>query len=692
MPTNFTSRGSREDFLQLPKLGEEKAMTTKDIEYSSINAIRFLSADAIEKAKSGHPGLPMGGAPMAYVLWNRVMNHNPKNPEWQNRDRFVLSGGHGSMLLYSLLHLTGYESPTIEDIAQFRQWGSKTPGHPENTITAGIEVTTGPLGQGFANAVGLAAAERHMAASFNKPGYDVVDHFTYAIVGDGCLMEGISSEVASLAGHLGLGKLIVMYDDNKISIDGSTSLAFTEDVTKRFEAFNWQVLEVKDGDTDLDGIEAAIRKGQATTDKPTLIRVHTTIGCGAPNKQGTSGIHGSPLGAEELEATRKALNWPHAPFVVPADVKSHMEASVTKGAQAEAEWDALVKKFGEAHPDVLSAYQQQISGELPPKWADALPVYTPEDKAVATRALSGIALNAAADTLGGMFGGSADLAPSNLTLLKSSGDFQKDSYKNRNIRFGVREHAMGAFCNGLALHGSGLIPYCSTFLVFADYMRNPIRMAAVSKARVIYVFTHDSVAVGEDGPTHQPVEHVASLRLIPNLNVIRPADGNEVSGAYKVAIEQRDRPTALALTRQNLPQLENSSVDAVAQGGYIIKDCDGAPDILLIGTGSEVHLCVEAAKQLASDGIAARAVSLPCWELFEEQSDEYKESVLPSGVTKRLAVEAGTSFGWSRYTGSEDAVIGIDSFGKCGPGDVALREFGFSVENVVSRAKTVLGK
>ncbi len=667
-------------------------MSTKDIDFASINAIRFLSADAIEKARSGHPGLPMGGAPMAYVLWNRIMNHNPENPAWPNRDRFVLSGGHGSMLLYSLLHLTGYESPTLEDIKQFRQWGSKTPGHPENTVTPGVEVTTGPLGQGVANAVGMACAERHMAATYNKPGHEIINHFTYCIAGDGCLMEGISSEAASLAGHLGLGKLIVMYDDNKITIDGATTLAFTEDVTRRFEAYNWQVLEVKDGNTDLEGIEAALRLARETVDRPTLIRVHTTIGYGAPNKQGTSGCHGSPLGADELASARKHLGWTAGPFEIPEDVKANMKTCVTRGAAAETEWRSMVDKYEKAYPAEHAAYQAQISGKLPQDWADALPVYTPEDKPMATRALSGIALNAAAGALSGVFGGSADLAPSNLTLIKSSGDFQKNAYENRNIRFGVREHAMGAISNGIALHGSGLIPFCATFLVFADYMRNAIRIAALSDAGVVYVFTHDSVAVGEDGPTHQPVEHVTSLRLIPNLAVIRPADGNEVSGAYKVAMERRNAPTALALTRQNLPQLEMSTADNVARGAYTVFECDGTPEIILIGTGSEVHLCVEAARQLAADGVKARAVSMPSFELFDIQSDAYRESILPTDVRKRLAVEAGSPFGWERYTGNDGDVIGINGFGHCGPGDIALREFGFSVDNVLARAKALLNK
>lgn len=667
-------------------------MSTQDINFDSINTIRLLSADAIEKAKSGHPGLPMGAAPMSYVLWRNVMNHNPKNPAWQNRDRFVLSAGHGSMLLYSLLHLTGYETPTLDDIKQFRQWGSKTPGHPENTVLPGVEVTTGPLGQGFGNAVGLACAERHLAAKFNKPNLPIVDHYTYCLVGDGCLMEGVSSEAASLAGHLGLGKLVVLYDDNKISIDGSTEISFTEDVTKRFEAYNWQVLEVKDGNTDIAKIQQALETAKATTDKPTLIRVHTTIGYGAPKKQGTSGCHGSPLGADELNAARKQIDWKYGPFEIPNDVKAHMGQVCDNGAAAEKKWDSVVAEYEKQYPEELASFKQLIGDEMPTGWAQSLPTYEVGSKPMATRALSSIVLNDLANNLDGLFGGSADLAPSNLTLLKCSGDFQKGSYENRNLRFGVREHAMGAICNGIALHGSGLIPYCATFLVFADYMRNAIRMAALSGAGVIYVFTHDSVAVGEDGPTHQPVEQVASLRLIPNLSVIRPADGNEVSGAYKIAIAQRNRPTAIMLTRQNLPTLQGTSIEAVAKGGYVLADCEGNPDIILIGTGSELHLCVEAAKQLAKESIQARVVSLPAWDIFEQQSEQYRQSVLPKAQTKRLAVEAGSHFGWSRYVGADGDVISIDTFGHCGPGDLCLKNAGFSVENVISRAKKVLDK
>lgn len=665
-------------------------MTKPNIDTTSINTIRFLSVDAIEKAQSGHPGMPMGAAPMAYVLWQRILKHNPKNPGWYNRDRFVLSAGHGSMLLYSLLHLSGYESPTLADIKNFRQWGSKTPGHPENTITPAVEVTTGPLGQGFANGVGLALSERHMGARFNKPGFGLVDHFTYCMVGDGCLMEGISSEAASMAGHLGLGKLIVLYDDNGISIDGSTKLAFTEDVTGRFEAFGWQVLEVKNGNDDLDGIEAALNTAKATGDKPSLIRVHTTIGYGAPNKQNTAGCHGSPLGGDEQQKAKDALGWTYDAFEIPAEVIEHMQQGVSRGIAAETQWDELAKGYAAAHPEEMSMFTQQCKGAMPPNWEASLPAYSPKDNAAATRLLSGVALNAVAEQFPGVIGGSADLTPSNQTLITSSGDLQKETPQNRNLRFGVREHAMGAICNGMALHGSGLIPYSATYLVFADYMRNAIRMAALSKAGTLFVFTHDSVVVGEDGPTHQPVEHLASLRLIPGLTVLRPADGNEVSGAYKVIVGRRDRPAALILARQSLPQLENSSMDAVAKGGYIVHDCEETPEIILMGTGSEVFLCVAAAKKLSEEGIAARAVSMPALDLFKAQPQEYKDAILPSRVRKRLAVEAGCETGWGRLIGDEGDMISIDDFGHSAPGDVCLRKHGYTVENVVARAKALL--
>lgn len=636
-------------------LGKVMVVATQSLEELCINSIRFLAIDAVEKAKSGHPGLPMGAAPMAFVLWDKFMRHNPKNPKWLNRDRFVLSAGHGCMLHYALLHLTGYDSVSIDDVKQFRQWGSQTPGHPENHVTEGIEVTTGPLGQGIANGVGLALAEAHLAARFNKPDCKLIDQYTYVILGDGCNMEGISGEACSLAGHWGLGKLIALYDDNHISIDGSTDLAFTEDVSKRFEAYGWHVQHVKDGNTDLDSIARAIEVAKAVTDKPSLIKVTTTIGYGSPNKANSHDVHGAALGADEVKATREHLGWKYAPFSLPSDALEHFRKSVSRGASYEAEWNKLFTQYKTKYPEDAALLERMVSGNLPDGWNKALPVYTPEIKKDATRNQSGITLNAIAGVLPELIGGSADLAPSNKTLLKGIGDFQKGQYQNRNIRFGVREHGMGAICNGIAAHGSGLIPYGATFLVFTDYMRNAIRLSALAEAGVIWVMTHDSVALGEDGPTHQPVEHIASLRLIPNLIVIRPADGNETSGAYKIAIENRHRPTLLALSRQELPNLAGSSIDAVAKGAYIVSNCDGTPDIILIGTGSEVELCLNAAEVLTGEGKKVRVVSMPTWELFEEQDAAYKESVLPKAVKKRLAVEAGVSFGWCRYVGDEGA-------------------------------------
>lgn len=667
------------------------AVATQSLEELCINSIRFLAIDAVEKAKSGHPGLPMGAAPMAFVLWDRFMRFNPKNPKWFNRDRFVLSAGHGCMLQYALLYLTGYDSVTLDDIKQFRQWGSVTPGHPENFETAGVEVTTGPLGQGIANGVGLAIAEAHLAAKFNKPDCQLVDHYTYVILGDGCNMEGVSGEACSLAGHLGLGKLIALYDDNHISIDGSTDVSFTEDVGKRFEAYGWHVLHVEDGNTDLDSIEKAIAAAKAVTDKPTLIKVTTTIGYGSPNKSDTADVHGAALGSDEVAATRKNLGWEHEPFVVPDDALAHFRKAVERGADAESQWDQALADYKAKYPEEAAEFERMTSGKLPEGWADALPTYTPDDKALATRKHSEICLNALAGVLPELIGGSADLTHSNYTLLKGFGDFQKGQYQNRNLRFGVREHGMGAICNGIALHGSGLIPYGATFLIFTDYMRAAIRLSALSQAGSIWVMTHDSVALGEDGPTHQPIETIPSLRAIPNLLVIRPADGNETSGAYKVAIENRDRPTLLALSRQNLTNLEGSTIDNVAKGGYILSDSDGTPDIILIGTGGELELCAKAAETLRGEGTKVRVVSLPCWELFDEQDEAYRESVLPKAATKRLAVEAGSSFGWCHYLGSEGESISIDRFGASAPGGVAMSKFGYTVENVVARAKAMLG-
>jgi transketolase len=675
------------------------AVATQSLEELCINSIRFLAIDAVEKAKSGHPGLPMGAAPMAFVLWDRFLRFNPKNPAWLNRDRFLLSAGHGSMLLYALLYLTGYEDLTLEDLKQFRQWESKTPGHPENFMNPGVEITTGPLGQGIANGVGIAMAEAHMAATFNKPDLPIIDHYTYVILGDGCNMEGVSSEACSLAGHLGLGKLIALYDDNHISIDGSTDLAFTEDVGKRFEAYGWHVQAVEDGNTDLDAIQKAIEAAKAVTDKPSLIKVRTTIGYGSPKKANSRHAHGEALGEDEVKATREHLGWNYPPFEVPEDALNHWRQAIPNGAKLEEEWNQLFARYKEQYPEEAATLDRMHEAELPEGWDSVLPTYKPEDKGVATRVHSGNCLNALAEVIPELVGGSADLAPSNNTQLKNSGDFQKGQYQNRYFRFGVREHGMGSICNGLALDGSGLVPYCATFLVFTDYMRAAIRLSALSEAGVIYVMTHDSIALGEDGPTHQPVEHVASLRTIPDLYVIRPADGNETSGAYKVAIKaakgkrsgNKVRPTLLALTRQAVPNLAGSSIDGVTKGAYVLSDSDGTPDLILIGTGSETQLCVKAAEQLRGEGKKVRVVSMPCWELFQEQDEQYRESVLPKAVKKRVSVEAGVTFGWCRYVGDEGIAIGIDQYGSSAPGNVTMEKFGFTVDNVVAKAKAVLG-
>jgi transketolase len=664
-------------------------VTAQSLEQLSINSIRFLAIDAVEKAKSGHPGLPMGAAPMAYVTWQQ-MHFNPKNPQWFNRDRFVLSAGHGCMLHYALLHLTGFDSVTMNDIKNFRQWESQTPGHPENFVTSGVEVTTGPLGQGICNGVGLAIAEAHLAAKYNKPDCKVVDHYTYVIMGDGCNMEGISGEACSLAGHLGLGKLIALYDDNHISIDGSTDVAFTEDVSKRFEAYGWHVLHVENGNEDLAAISKAIDAAKAVTDKPTMIKVTTIIGYGSPNRANTAGIHGAALGADEIKLTRANLGWEHEPFVIPDDVYKNLSA-VERGAKAEADWNAVLATYRSKYAAEAKEFEQYLSGKLAGDWAAALPSYTAADKGLASRQHSEKCLNALAPVIPQLIGGSADLTHSNLTELKISGDFQKGAYENRNIHFGVREHAMGAICNGILLHNSGLIPYCATFLVFADYMRAAIRLSALSEAGVIYVMTHDSIGLGEDGPTHQPVETVASLRAIPNLLVIRPADGNETSGAYKVAIQNRKRPTLLALSRQALVNLEKSSADVVAKGAYVASDSEGTPELILIGTGSEVNLCIKAAEELRGTGKKVRVVSMPCWELFDEQDAAYKESILPKAVTKRLSVEAGISQGWHRFVGTEGDTVSIDRFGASAPGNLCLEKFGFTVDNVVAKAKALLG-
>jgi transketolase len=662
------------------------AVATQTLEQLCINTIRFLSIDAVEKAKSGHPGLPMGAAPMAFTLFDRYLKFNPKNPKWVDRDRFVLSAGHGCMLQYSLLHLTGYDSVPLDQIKQFRQWGSATPGHPENFETAGVEVTTGPLGQGVGNALGLAIAEAHLAARFNKPGHNIVDHYTYVILGDGCNMEGVASEAASLAGHLKLGKLIMMYDDNHISIDGSTDLAFTEDVGKRYEAYGWHVQYVKEGNEDLDGIAKAIEAAKTISNKPSLIVVTTTIGYGSPGKAGTAGVHGAALGGDEVAATRKNLGWEYEPFEIPEDALKRFRKAIDKGATAEAEWNDRFAAYEKAYPAEAAQFKQMMAGELPTGWEKALEPIKQLEKS--TRLLSQDCLNALIPVLPGLLGGSADLAHSNMTVLKGIADFQSESYDGRNFRFGVREHAMGAALNGMDLHG-GLIPYGATFLVFADYMRGAIRLSALSETGVIYIMTHDSIMLGEDGPTHQPVETLASLRVIPNLLVFRPADANEVVGSYEVAISSRKRPSLLAFTRQGVKNLAGTSVEGVKKGGYTVVEAAN-PDLILIATGSELALAVNAAESLKGEGKSVRVVSLPCWKLFDEQPQAYKDSVLTPG-TKRVSVEASASFGWHKYVGSEGATVSIDTFGASAPGPTCYKEFGFTVDNVIATCKQVLG-
>lgn len=665
---------------------------TLELVEKSVNTIRFLAIDSVEKANSGHPGLPMGCAPMGHILFDEVMRYNPKNPYWFNRDRFVLSAGHGCMLHYALLHLAGYDSVKEEDLKVFRQWGSKTPGHPENIETLGIEVTTGPLGQGIANAVGIALAEKHLAARFNKPDNEIINHYTYCILGDGCNMEGISNEACSLAGHWGLGKLIAFYDDNHISIDGDTDIAFTEDVTARFETLGWHTIWVKDGNNGYDEIRAAINEAKAVKDKPTMIKVTTTIGYGSPNKSDSYAVHGSALGAKEVDATRQNLGWPFEPFHVPEDVKRHWSRHIPNGASIEAAWNAKFGEYEKKYKDAAAMLKGILSGEFPLEWEKSLPVYTTESPADATRNLSQQCLNGLANSLHGLLGGSADLASSNMTLMKRFGNFQKDTPEERNLRFGVREHGMGGICNGIAMHSRGLIPYCATFFVFTDYMRAAIRLSALSEAGVIYVMTHDSIGLGEDGPTHQPIEHLVSFRAMPNILMLRPADGAETAGSYKVAVLNRKRPSILALSRQKLPHLPGTSVDGVAKGGYIISDnsTSNKPDIILIGTGSELEIAAKAADTLRKEGKTVRVVSLVSWELYEEQSDTYKESVFPAAVTARVSIEAGSTLGWEKYVGSTGKAIGIDRFGASAPASKLYKEFGLTVENVVAAANSSL--
>lgn len=683
------------------------AVKESGLDQRCINTIRFLAVDAIQKANSGHPGMPMGAAAMAYVLWTRHLRHNPANPQWANRDRFVLSAGHGSMLLYALLHLTGYDLP-LSELHSFRQWGSRTPGHPESHLTPGVEVTTGPLGQGISNAVGIALAEAHLAAQYNRPGHTIVDHFTYVIASDGDLMEGVAAEACSLAGHLRLGKLIVLFDDNRISLAGSTSLTFTEDVGKRFEAYGWHVQRVDDGN-DLAAIDNALNAAKADLSRPSLILVRTILGYGAPHKQNSFKVHGSPLGPDEVLAAKKNLGWPTEPsFLIPDDVLDHFRQAVARGRAWEAEWEAAFARYAATYPDLAAEFQRRMAGDLPADWDSTLPTFPANPKGLSTRQASETVLQALAPRLPELVGGSADLNPSTFTWLKGFGDFQSPNaspedtqgvvggewgYGGRNLHFGVREHAMGAMANGMARHG-GLIPYTATFLVFSDYMRPPMRLAALMGIRVIFVFTHDSIGLGEDGPTHQPIEHLMNLRAVPNLTVIRPADATETVEAWRAALRNADGPTALVFTRQNLPVLDRAELapaEGLHRGGYVLWQSDkGIPDVILIGTGSEVHIALEAGKKLAEEGIKVRVVSLPSWELFDRQPADYRESVLPSAVRTRVAVEAGIKLGWEHYVGLEGVVVGMDSFGASAPGDVLYEKFGITAENVAAQARKLL--
>ncbi|MCR1970602.1 transketolase [Clostridium cochlearium] len=661
----------------------------KNLDTKTINTIRILSAEAIQKANSGHPGLPLGAAPMAYTLWAKNMKHNPKNPNWINRDRFVLSAGHGSMLIYSLLHLFNY-GLTMEDLKNFRQWGSKTPGHPEYGHTVGVETTTGPLGQGIANAVGMAMAEEYLAEKFNKPGYELMNHYTYALVGDGCLMEGISSEAASLAGTLGLDKLIVLYDSNNITIEGNTDIAFTEDVAGRFKAYNWQVISVEDGN-DVEAIDEAIKEAKADKERPSIVIIKTEIGYGCPAKQGKPSAHGEPLGEDNLKTTREFLKWTdEEEFFVPKEVREYMSKKVEELSKEEDKWNKLKEEYDNKYPELSKEWELWFSGKIEKDLLNDEDFWKFEKK-MATRAASGEVINRLADAVPNLIGGSADLAPSNKTYMKNRGDFSKENRKGSNLHFGVREHAMAAIANGMYLHG-GLKVFVSTFFVFSDYMKPSMRLSALMKLPITYVLTHDSIGVGEDGPTHEPIEQLASLRSIPNMTVFRPADAKETAAAWYYAITKEDGPVSLVLSRQNLPLYDETGKDAL-KGAYILKDAeDKKPDIILMATGSEVELIYEGAKVLEEKGIKVRVVSMPSLELFEKQSKEYKEEVLPSNVTKRLAVEAASSFGWHKYLGFDGDILSIDHFGASAPGDVLFKEFGFTVENLVKKAEEVLNK
>lgn len=687
--------------------GSPRTFSSSGLDQLCINTIRFLSIDAVQKATSGHPGMPMGAAPMAYMLWNSFLSHNPANPDWFNRDRFVLSAGHASMLLYSLLHLTGYDL-SLDEIKRFRQWQSKTPGHPERGHTPGVEITTGPLGQGFANAVGMAMAEAHLAARYNRPGFDIIDHFTYVIASDGDLMEGVTAEAASLAGHLRLGKLICLYDDNRITLAAATDLTFTEDRAQRFAAYGWHVQTVPDGN-DLGAIHDAINTARSTADKPSIIIVRTHIGFGSPHKQDSFEAHGSPLGEDEVRLTKENLGWPTKPnFIIPEEVLPHFRQVLPRGKEAEEKWDAMLSAFAHEYPELAQELHQAIDGCLPADWAADIPSFPTDPKGMASRVAAGKVMNVIAPHLPWLVGGSADLDPSTHTALKGLGDFQSPDllsgdrqgavggewgYTGRNCHFGIREHAMAAAMNGMAAHG-GLIPFGATFFTFSDYLRPSLRLAALMGLHVIHVFTHDSIALGEDGPTHQPVEQLASLRVIPNLLVIRPGDANETAVAWQVALEHSG-PVALVFSRQNIPTLDRmryAPAEGLKNGAYVVApSAGGMPDLMLIATGSELHLALAAQDELALQKVHASVVSMPCWELFDMQSQEYRDSVLPPQVTKRLAIEAGSPLGWHKYVGTAGEILAVEQFGASAPGEIVLREYGFTVENVIRKAFALLG-
>jgi transketolase len=664
----------------------------KDIEQLAMNTIRTLSIDMVEQANSGHPGMPLGATPMAYTLWTKFLKHNPANPNWFNRDRFVLSAGHGSPLLYSILYLLGYQL-TMDDLKNYRQWGSITHGHPEYGFPAGIEATTGPLGQGIGMAVGMAMAEAHLAKVYNREHFPILDHYTYVLCGDGDVMEGVSAEAASLAGHLGLGKLIVLYDSNDICLDGDLDQSFTENVSDRFGAYGWQYLRVEDGN-DPAAIAQKIEEAKADLDHPTLIEIKTVIGYGSPNKAGKSVAHGAPLGSNETELTKKALGWSYPAFTVPQEVKAYFEPIINKGATLEEEWNQLLQSYEQSYPELAQQLKQIIAGKLPEGWDEQLPVYDANSKPLATREASEVILNALANRVPSLMGGSADLASSNKTHLKDIPIFRKDTYEGRNIWFGIREHAMGAALNGLSLHG-GIRPYGATFFVFSDYLRPVFRLAAMMKQPVMYIFTHDSIAVGEDGPTHEPVEHLPSLRAIPDLTVIRPADASETVAGYRYAMSQSNGPVAFVLSRQKLPHLTYDKAEkGLARGAYVLADpADGEKaELILIATGSEVSLALEAHHQLAKDGIATRVVSMPSWELFEKQTDGYRNSVFPTSIPYRLAIEMAYPLGWERYTGSDGGIVGVTTYGASAPGEEVIKHYGFTVENIISQAKKLKQK